>query len=172
MVTWGQAWGRFDELNTNGTRQSVQNRSTNGTFEVGYVRKTEWYVPNYTGFGAAITSGVRTAIYPLSVGYWGATDSRTIFWGLRMNAGLRIDEPLVESNPGQRRLSSMEFAFPLDIGFKVYKGMSFYIRPELLVIHFPGLAGSGAAQSAVVEHIFNGQGRLTFGLVLDFGEIL
>jgi hypothetical protein len=171
MISWGQAWGRFDELNANGTRQSVQNRSTNGTFEVGYVRKTEWYYPNYFGFGAAVTSGVRTAIYPLSFGYWGATDSRTIFWGLRMNAGLRIDEPLSESNPGQRRLSSMEFAFPLDIGFKVYKGMSFYIRPELLVIHFPGLAGSGAAQSAVVEHIFNGQGRLTFGLVLDFGEV-
>ena len=172
MISWGQAWGRFDELNANGTRQSVQNRSTNGTFEVGYVRKTEWYSPNYFGFGAAVTSGVRTAIYPLSFGYWGGTDSRTIFWGLRMNAGLRIDEPLSENNPGQRRLSSMEFAFPLDIGFKVYKGMSFYIRPELLVIHFPGLAGSGAAQSAVVEHIFNGQGRLTFGLVLDFGEVL
>ena len=172
MITWGQAWGRFDELNTNGTRQSVQNSSTNGTFEVGYVRRTERYFPNYFGFGAAITSGVRAAIYPLSVGYWGATDSRTIFWGLRMNAGLRIDEPLSESNQGQRLLSSMEFAFPVDIGFKVYKGIAFYIRPELLVVHFPGLGGSGAAQSAVVEHIFNGQGRLTFGLVLDFGEVL
>ena len=88
-----------------------------------------------------------------------------------MNTGLRIDEPLSEGNPRQSRLSSMEVAFPLDIGFKVYKGVSFYIRPELMVIHFPGLAGSGAAQSAVVEHIFNGQGRLTFGLVLDFGEV-
>jgi len=172
MVTWGQAWGRFDELNADGTRQSVQNRSTNGTFEVGYVRKTESWIPNYLGFGAALTSGVRAAIYPLSVGYWGATDSRTIFWGLRMNAGLRIEESLVESNPGQRRLSSMELAFPLDIGFKVYKGVSLYIRPELLAINFPGFAGSDPANRAVVEHIFNGQGRLTFGLVLDFGEVL
>ena len=87
-----------------------------------------------------------------------------------MNAGLRIDEPLIESNPGQRRQSSMEFAFPLDIGFKVYKGVSFYIRPELLVINLPEFAWSGA-KTAVVEHIFNGQGRLTFGLVLDFGEV-
>ena len=170
MVSWGQTWGRFDQLDANGNRVTPKNGENSGTFEVGYVRTTNPWFPNYLGFGAAVTSEVRTVIYPLSLGYWGGTDSRTIFWGLRMNAGLRIDEPLIESNPGQTQESSMELAFPLDIGFKVYKGVSLYIRPELLVINLPEFAWNGA-KTAVVEHIFNGQGRLTFGLVLDFGEV-
>ena len=170
MVSWGGARGRFDQLDANGTRVTAKNGENSGTLEVGYVRTTNPWFPNYLGFGAAVISEVRTVIYPLSLGYWGGTDSRTIFWGLRMNAGLRIDEPLIESNPGQARESSMELAFPLDIGFKVYKGVSLYIRPELLVINLPEFAWSGP-KTAVVEHIFNGRGQLTFGLVLDFGEV-
>ena len=62
MVSWGSARGRFDELDANGTRVTAKNGENTGTFEVGYVRATNPWVPNYLGFGAAVISEVRTVV--------------------------------------------------------------------------------------------------------------
>jgi hypothetical protein len=167
LVTWGILRGEFTHLNEDRSPRGTRNGVTFGTFEIGYVRSTSWWIPNYLGFGTTIAPGNRFSVYPISVGYWRPTDVRSFFYGIRLNMGVRITEPFSVENPTTHRDDTFELNVPLDLGYEIYPPVAVYLRAELLNVNFPVLPSK-----AVVDSIFVGRGGVTLGLRFDLAEIL
>lgn len=137
------------------------------TVDLGYVRPTEPLLPNYFGLGFSQAPGVRTSIYPLSVGYWFPNeifpDTGGLYWGYRLNVGARLDERGSFENSSSRNRVKAELGVVVDAGVQVYKPISLFLRLELLSTSVDGSIFT--APRVVSDSIFgNGSGFLTFGL--------
>jgi hypothetical protein len=71
LVTYGEAWGRFDRYNTDLSILKKQNTFGSGSVELGYLRSV-WpvFAPNYVGVGVFMVPGIQTSFFA-SGGYWG-----------------------------------------------------------------------------------------------------
>jgi hypothetical protein len=171
MGTWGTTWGAYDQLNSNGSLRHSRNSVPAGTFELGYLRPTSAWWPNYFGAGVFLAPTNHLSVYPLSVGWWKQpADFLTL--GSRVNFGMKILEPFTEQNNDDRRRAFFEMSVPLDIIVPIYPPLSFYVRPELVSFAFKGLAEPGSFQHLTVGSVFAGTGSLTFGFTLDLANVL
>lgn len=170
LVSWGILYGRFTHLNEDGSTKETRRGVTFGTVEIGYVRSTSPWMPNYLGFGTSIAPGNRFSIYPISVGYWRPHEIGKFFGafgGIRLNAGVRITEPFSAENPTTHRDDTAELNMPLDLGLEIYSPIALYLRADLLTVNFPVLPSK-----AIVDSIFVGRGAVTLGLRFDLAGIL
>lgn len=171
MGTWGTTWGPYDQLNSNGSLRHSRNSVPAGIFELGYLRPTSAWMPNYLGVGVSLAPTDHLSVYPLSVGWWKQpADFLTL--GGRVNFGMKILEPFTEQNKDDRRRAFFEMSVPLDIIVPIYPPLSFYVRPELVNFAFKGLAEPGSFQHLTVGSVFAGTGSLTFGFTLDLANVL
>jgi len=171
MVTHGQAFGRFNQLNADGSVKEAKNSFDTYTFELGYIRSTG-SIFNYFGFGIEVLPEIRTSIYPLSFGGWYAPPSRLWFFGLRSNIGVRLEEGLTEENPENRLRAQFEGSLVIDAGFEIYAPVAFYIRAEPLSVVARGFGSTTQTKQATVESPFNGRGAISFvGLRFDLADI-
>ena len=171
LGTWGTTWGPYDQLNSDGSLRHKRNSVPAGTFELGYMRPTSTWKPNYVGVGVSIAPTDHLSVYPLSVGWWKQPEDFLTLGG-RVNFGMKILEPLTEQNNSDRQRAFFEMSVPLDIIVTIYPPLSFYVRPELVNFAFKGLAEPGSFQHVTVGSVFAGTGSLTFGFVLDLANVL
>jgi hypothetical protein len=146
------------------------------TFELGYVRSTDWWVPNYLGAGVLYSSTV-ISVYPVSLGYWfnpyfwcrpfAFCDGNPFTIGIRMNAGFQTAEPSTQFNPSSSRSTLAEITGVMDIRYQLYGPLAFYTRLEFVrangTTHIPWQASSGFTGGII---------GTTFGLSFDLAGIL
>jgi hypothetical protein len=185
LVTWGTAFGKYDELNPDGSLLKTRRAKSAGSFELGYIRPTDAFF-NYWGAGVALVSGHRTDIYPISLGRWTRTNSRHWPWsmfpfefsrslsvGARMNFGVRLDDPFQQQNPTSRTRSGLVMSVPLDFMWEIYPPLAIYLRPELFSFNILGVTEhEGGGVRVQTESLFIGRGSVTFGLRMDLAGIL
>lgn len=153
--------------NVPGTSFFNRGSASGYTVDLGLVRPTEPLWPNYFGLGFSQAPGVRTSIYPLSIGYWFPnqimTDSGGIYWGYRLNLGARLDEKGTFENSSSGEKVKMEVGLVFDAGMQLFKPISVFVRLELLST---SIGGSVFTDPKVVsDSIFgNGAGFVTLGL--------
>lgn len=175
LVTWGSLLGKFTHLNQDGSSRTPRGSITAFTFELGYVRPTGPWKPNYFGVGMAIAPGNRMSIYPVSVGKWWANPDLcswfeiSCFAGIRANGGIRLTEPFSAENPSAHRNDIFEFNIPFDFGVEVYPPITLYVRTDLLTVGLPVISDP---HSWEVDSIFAGRGALTGGIRYDLAGIL
>jgi hypothetical protein len=171
MATYGPAFGKFNQLNSDGSVREAKSGADVITMELGYVRSTGWW-PNYLGFGASILPEYRTSIYPLSVGWWVAPNSRFWFAGFRTNMGIRLEEGLTEENPDNRLRAQIELGnLVFEGGIEIYSPLALYVRAETLAVVWRGFGSSAQENQVTIESIFNGRGAITFGLRFDLANV-
>lgn len=147
------------------------------TFDVGYVRSTSPWTPNYIGAGYLYAPGFgASSIYPLSVGYWGNpltwigkrvipgwdSSASPLILGLRLNSGFQILDANTTLNSTSARTVRGQLSLVLDTVITVYDPLAIYLRSELF--GFSGgefHTGIGAANT----------GLTSFGFVWSFSEI-
>lgn len=149
------------------------------TFEMGYVRSTEWWVPNYVGFGVLYSSTL-VSVYPLSVGYWfdplsllrsmgglECLEGHPVTMGIRLNAGFQTAEPSTKFNPNSSRSVLGELSGVMDVRVQVYGPVALYARLDFVrangTDNIPWKTGSGFTGGTI--------GTL-LGLSYDFAGIL
>ncbi|GJL64556.1 MAG: hypothetical protein NPIRA04_32100 [Nitrospirales bacterium] len=144
------------------------------SIELGYVRSTEPWVPNYYGVGGLIAPGARTSIYPLSVGYWSRKSlfSGPTTMGLRLNAGLRTDEAetVFSLNAPKDRIAG-ELSLVFDFLYNYRSPISFFVRYEILSTTISGVF----FEDLKVRNdsiFYNGSNLLMFGIGLDLAAVL
>lgn len=173
LATWGLATGPFkdggnffdfgESFRIGRPRQQSQVGAI--TLELGYVRSTEPYIPNYLGVGFLTAPGSgRTSIYPISFGYWRNPAGYKWGVGIRANLGLRIEEPNTERNHNSSRLVGGELSIPIDLMFEVYPPFALYIRYEIFSVYTRGLGDDPGRPSLRIDSLF-GNGAVTISIV-------
>ncbi|MDR4485018.1 MAG: hypothetical protein R3B95_17735 [Nitrospirales bacterium] len=165
LATWGPVWGKLDELNIDGTTRKKGNFNDGGSFEIGYIRPTDFLI-NYFGAGSYVLPGTRVSLYPLSIGSWYSPPSQQLFLGSRVNFGVRILEAFQENNPTNQVRSRAEISLPFDFGISIYPPISLYIRAEVFTVVF-----KNENASHEIESIFRGRGSISFGFSWDLAGI-
>ena len=95
-----------------------------------------------------------------------------IFFGLRINFGVRITEPFSETNRSSGREAFTEISIPFDFGYEIYPPLAFYIRPEILNLGFKGIGYPSGYSRVTVDSLLTGHGNISFGFRLDLAGIL
>ena len=176
LVTVGPLFGRFADGGSIWDYSRQKDRkvptTTVATFELGYVRTTEEWMPNFFGAGAVIAPGVRTSIYPLSIGYWSRNveEEQGFVGGVRLNAGLRIDEANSTINPGPRDLLGGELTIVADGGYRIRSPLTLFTRLEMGTMNLRGRFPSDLSLSAD-SILHKGGFAMTFGIVYDIAEV-
>lgn len=152
------------------------------TYEIGYLRSTRWWIPNYLGAGMLYSPQV-ISVYPISIGYWGnifriisdafgiqnraqVFDGMPLIMGFRLNAGFQTAEPFSKFNPNSTRSVQGELSGVIDTRLQIYGPIGFYIRSEFVratVSNSRWEFGSGIG-GGVISTIF--------GLSIDLAGIL
>ncbi|NOU12338.1 MAG: hypothetical protein HOO98_20315 [Nitrospira sp.] len=156
------------------------------TFELGYVRNTDWWKPNYLGIGVFYAPGAEiVSVYPLSFGWWfsakslfssnGCTSETSgichwvmgdpVTFGLRINLGLQSAEGNTKFNLSPTRSVLGEMTFVGDIRISIYGPLAIYFRTELFRVtgttHLSpniesGFSGGTISSSAGVSYDLTG----------------
>lgn len=170
MATYGMAFGKFNQLNSDGSVREFKNGADLVTVDLGYVRRAGWS-PNYLGIGATIAPEYRISVY-VSSGWWWAPKSRFWFVGLRGAGGMRMEEGLTQTNPDNRERAQVEFSLILEGGIEIYSPIALYIRAEPIAVVGRGFGSASQENQWSVESIFNGSGAISFGLRFDLADVL
>ncbi len=172
QVSAGVTTGSFVQLGSNlKTVEEKRSVITTEAFDLGYVRTTgPWWPPNYLGIGAKITNQVRSAIYPLSVGYWVSPPSGSYYLGVRLNVGVRLEDSFQRSNPSTNEEASLEMALPVEIGLNLYPPLALFFRAEAFSLNFTNVAESGPFRLRT-DSIFNGRTTLSGGIRYDLAGV-
>lgn len=170
MATYGMAFGKFNQLNSDGSVREFKNGADLVTVDLGYVRRAGWS-PNYLGIGATMAPEYQTSVY-VSSGWWWAPKSRLWFAGLRGAGGMRMEEGLTQANPDNRERAQVEFSLILEGGIEIYSPIALYIRAEPVAVVGRGFGSVSQGNQWSVESIFNGSGAISFGLRFDLADVL
>lgn len=186
MVGAGQFLGRFKEgrhlferdnfFDRDASRSLAKERPVVGatSLELGYLRSTSPLVPNYVGLGFVFAPGVRTSVYPLSIGYWFPNEitpkNGGFYEGVRLNVGMRVDEAFSFLNPESDDLVSGEATVVFDIGYKFKRPLfTPFFRWELVT---GNLRGNIRDLEYTIDSPFhNGAGAYTIGIRYDLSEV-
>jgi len=150
------------------------------TIELGYRRTTGPWIPNYYGAGFVEAPGVRTSIYPFSIGYWwpneiterGIESSelwlpwwlswvRPDYGGFRFNAGLRVNAANSFLNSSTKDKISGEITLVGDMGWQIFGPVGLFIRAELATANIQGSIPKNP-QYSTDSFFGNGAGEITF----------
>jgi len=151
--------------------KSESHRSGTELVELGYLRTSDWWVPNYIGSGVKIVNNARTEIYPLVVGSFHLPESRLDYFGLMAEMGVRIDDPYLKVNPSSSSKYSLLFNIPAEFGWEFYPPFSFFFRADLFGLDLTGV-GSKNPVSVKGYPFYLGDTSLTAGVRLDFAGVL
>jgi hypothetical protein len=170
MISYGEAFGKFNELNSDFTLRKSQNTFGGGSIEFGYIRSTDWWKPNYLGFGAFTVPAIQNSLYPASIGWWTTGKSHLLWGGARVNLGSRLQEPFTQQNASSSIKANGEMSAVLDFGVEIYPPFALYARWNVYSLIIEGV-GQPATTRARSEYPGNGSTAITFGLRIDLANI-
>jgi len=170
FIAAGPSFGKFDTVQSDGNSLSKDFWSPTIAFDLGYVRTTEAFWPNYFGVGALRVNDMRTSFYG-SAGYFIASPDSRFFIGYRLNVGFQVADAFTQQNRNSIDRTSFEIGVPVDVGWRIYRPLTLFLRLNYLDLTFRGLGGSQNFTGVTAETLYLGTTPVLLGVMFDLAEV-